>query len=440
MTDHKPAGDTPPHTHVQHASQRLASRDPQHGSPPSPEGAPSAGRKPTAGRGPSARRKPRVRIDSVAGILAVVPYLLGFHPSHSLVVIGIGPPQGQIKLAFRYDLPDPPDAVQAGDIAAHVVAVLKRQQIDQVIVVGYGPGTQVTPVAELLRVRIDRAQIRLRDLVRVEDSRYWSYFCEGADCCPAEGVPFDALAHPAAAALTTAGLPAYPDRAALSRSLAPFTGAAAESMRLATQRALRRGEQLVLAALRPRTGDASAPPAPAPSASAPGTTRRATSRRAAMEAAMRLFAEAGRRAARDAIAIYRAGGQITDDDQIAWLSVVLTDLRVRDDAWARMDPEHRDAHLRLWTDVVRRACPAYVPAPASLLAFTAWQSGDGALANIAIERALDADPAYSMALLLAEAIESGMPPSAARLPMTPDEVAASYEGAGPDRRPHAAPD
>lgn len=440
MTYHKPAGDTPPHTHVQHASQRLASRDPQHGSPPSPEGAPSAGRKPTAGRGPSARRKPRVRIDSVAGILAVVPYLLGFHPSHSLVVIGIGPPQGQIKLAFRYDLPDPPDAVQAGDIAAHVVAVLKRQQIDQVIVVGYGPGTQVTPVAELLRVRIDRAQIRLRDLVRVEDSRYWSYFCEGADCCPAEGVPFDALAHPAAAALTTAGLPAYPDRAALSRSLAPFTGAAAESMRLATQRALRRGEQLVLAALRPRTGDASAPPAPAPSASAPGTTRRATSRRAAMEAAMRLFAEAGRRAARDAIAIYRAGGQITDDDQIAWLSVVLTDLRVRDDAWARMDPEHRDAHLRLWTDVVRRACPAYVPAPASLLAFTAWQSGDGALANIAIERALDADPAYSMALLLAEAIESGMPPSAARLPMTPDEVAASYEGAGPDRRPHAAPD
>ena len=440
MTDHKPAGDTPPHTHVQHASQRLASRDPQHGSPPSPEGAPSAGRKPTAGRGPSARRKPRVRIDSVAGILAVVPYLLGFHPSNSLVVIGIGPPQGQIKLAFRYDLPDPPDAVQAGDIASHVVAVLKRQQIDQVIVVGYGPGTQVTPVAELLRVRIDRAQIRLRDLVRVEDSRYWSYFCEGADCCPAEGVPFDALAHPAAAALTTAGLPAYPDRAALSRSLAPFTGAAAESMRLATQRALRRGEQLVLAALRPRTGDASAPPAPAPSASAPGTTRRATSRRAAMEAAMRLFAEAGRRAARDAITIYRAGGQITDDDQIAWLSVVLTDLRVRDDAWARMDPEHRDAHLRLWTDVVRRACPAYVPAPASLLAFTAWQSGDGALANIAIERALDADPAYSMALLLAEAIESGMPPSAARLPMTPDEVAASYEGAGPDRRPHAAPD
>ena len=144
--------------------------------------------------------------------------------------------------------------------------MLKRQQIDQVIVIGYGPGTQVTPVAELLRARIDRAQIELRDLVRVEDSRYWSYLCDGTDCCPAEGVPFDAVAHPAAAALTTAGLPAYPDRAALSRSLAPLTGAAAESMKLATERAMRRGEQLVTAALLPATGDVTGPSAAGPAA------------------------------------------------------------------------------------------------------------------------------------------------------------------------------
>jgi hypothetical protein len=369
----------------------------------------------------------------VAGILAVVPYLLGFHPSSSLVMIGIGPPRGQIKLAFRYDLPDPPDPSQASDITAHAIAVLKRQQVEQVIVVGYGPGTLVTPVVELIRAGIDGTQITLRDVVRVQDSRYWSYLCGEADCCPAEGVPFDARAHPAAAALTTAGLPAYPDRAALSRSLAPLTGAAAESMKLATQRALRRGERLLAAALRPASREVSAPSAPTASPPAP-------SRQVTMDDAMRLVAKAGRRAVRDAIATYRAGGQITDDDQIAWLSVALTDVRVRDNAWARMDPEHRDAHLRLWTDVVRRACPAYVPAPASLLAFTAWQSGDGALANIAIERALDADPAYSMALLLAEAIESGLPPSAARLPMTPDEVEASYEAAGRDRKLRAAPD
>jgi len=61
-----------------------------------------------------------------------------------------------------------------------------------------------------------------------------------------------------------------------------------------------------------------------------------------------------------------------------------------------------------------------------LLAFTAWQSGEGALANIALDRALADIPGYSMALLLRDALAAGMPPSAARLPMTPEEVAASY--------------
>ena len=115
----------------------------------------------------------------------------------------------------------------------------------------------------------------------------------------------------------------------------------------------------------------------------------------------------------------------------AWLALVLTRVRIRDDAWARMDPAHRDAHRRLWTDVVRRAQPGYVAAPASLLAFTAWQGGDGALANIAIERALADTPGYSMALLLGDALNAGAPPSMATPPMTPDEVTASYADPAP---------
>jgi hypothetical protein len=111
------------------------------------------------------------------------------------------------------------------------------------------------------------------------------------------------------------------------------------------------------------------------------------------------------------------------------MMVALRDLRVRDDAWARMDPAHRDAHRRLWIDVTRRAQPGYVAAPAALLAFVAWQCGDGALANVALDRALADDPRYSMALLLRQVITAGAPPSLARLPMTPEEVAASYDDA-----------
>jgi hypothetical protein len=81
----------------------------------------------------------------------------------------------------------------------------------------------------------------------------------------------------------------------------------------------------------------------------------------------------------------------------------------------------------MWTDLTRLAQPGYVCAPAALLAFVAWQSGNGALANVALDRALEEDANYSMAVLLRQVIDSGAPPSLARLPMTPEDVAASYD-------------
>jgi hypothetical protein len=363
MTDNTPAGDKTPHTNSQ------------------PD-----------------REVPRIRVSSVAGFLAVIPHLLGFHPSRSMVVVGLDARRGRIVLAFRYDLPDPPDAARSRDIAEHAAAVLRKRRIRTAIAAGYGDGVLVTPVAEQLRAGLRGAGIAVRDLLRVQDGRYWSYVCTDPGCCPADGVPFDVSAHPAAAAMTAAGMPARPDRASLADSLAPLAGQAAESMRQATERAVLRAAELITSS-------------GAPSGNPGG---------------LWLAIEAGREAVRAAISIYRHGGRITDHDQLAWLTVTIADLRVRDDAWARMEPRHRADHQRLWTDVARHACEPYVPAPASLLAFTAWQSGDGALANVAIERALAADPEYSMAHLIGQALDAGLPPSAARLPMTPEEVEASY--------------
>ena len=340
------------------------------------------------------REVPRIRVSSVAGFLAVVPHLLGFHPSQSMVVVGLDARRGRIVLAFRYDLPDPPDLAISQDIADHATGVLSKRRVKTAIAAGYGAGTLVTPVAEQLKAGLRDAGITLRDLLRVEAGRYWSYLCQDPGCCPPDGVPFDGQTHPAAAALAAAGMAARPDRASLAGTLAPLAGKDAGSMSRATERARLRAEELT-ASCRPPGGQW-------------------------------LVVEAGREAVRAAIRIYRRGGRITDHDQLAWLTVTLVDLRVRDDAWARMDPRHREAHRRLWTDVVRHGCQPYVPAPASLLAFTAWQSGEGALANMAIERALAADPGYSMAHLLGQALDAGLPPSAARLPMTPEEVEASY--------------
>jgi hypothetical protein len=50
-------------------------------------------------------------------------------------------------------------------------------------------------------------------------------------------------------------------------------------------------------------------------------------------------------------------------------------------------------------------------APATLYAMTAFAEGDGARANIGIERALVARPDYRMAQLLDHGIWYGLPPS-----------------------------
>ena len=117
----------------------------------------------------------RVRLSSPADVLAAVPHLLGFHPARSLVVIGAGGPRGRIRLGFRYDLPDPPDAGAARRIADHAVAVLAGRRATTVIAVGYGRGSLVTPVIDAFAAAARRGGLAPRELLRAEDGRYWSY-------------------------------------------------------------------------------------------------------------------------------------------------------------------------------------------------------------------------------------------------------------------------
>ncbi len=342
----------------------------------------------------------RVRVGSPAALLAIVPHLLGFLPAASLVVIGTAPPRDRIKVTLRYDLPDPPDPGLAADIAAHAAGVIAAQHLTAGVAVGYGPEALAAPLVPVLRDAFHQAGAELREFLRVQDGRYWSYLCDNEACCPAAGVPFDPAAYPVPAALAGAGTPVLADRAAMAARVAPLRGKTEQSMRQATRRAERHVAQLL------------------------GKVRKS----GRIGAARHMIAAEGLAAVGRLISAYRQGDATATDYEVAWLTVALKDLRVRDDAWARMDPGHREAHRRLWTDVVQRAQPGHVAAPASLLGFVAWQCGDGALANVALDRALADDPGYSMALLLRQVISAGAPPSLARLPMSPEEVAASYAG------------
>jgi len=367
---------SPPSAPAGHPGNRLARRIPS--GPPAEPGHIGAG--------------------SAASLLAGIPYLLGFEPASSMVVIGTRPCTGQIMVMLRYDLPDPADPRDAAGLAAHATGILADQHARSASAAGYGPARLVTPVAGALRTAASRAGLEMRQILRVQDGRYWSCTAAGHDDL-AEGTPFGTARHLAAALLTGEGAQVLAGRDELAATLAALGGQAGESMDRATRRAEQHAARLIMQAA--------------------DSGRQGQGRRR--------LAGAGLDAIAQVIGRYRGSGRPVTSPEAAWLTVVLRDLRVRDDAWARMDPAHRAAHQRLWTDLTRRARPGYVPGPASLLAFTAWQSGNGALANVALDRALADDPQYSMAMLLRQVITSGAPPSLARLPMTPEEVAASYE-------------
>ena len=96
-----------------------------------------------------------------------------------------------------------------------------------------------------LRYAARKAGINLRDFLRVEDGRYWSYLCGDEACCPAAGTSFDPDSDSAAAAMAAAGIPVLADRAAVAARVAPLGGIAAVSMRQATRRAEKHASQLL---------------------------------------------------------------------------------------------------------------------------------------------------------------------------------------------------
>ena len=341
---------------------------------------------------------PSARLTTPRELLSLVPALLGFHPQASLVIIGVMPPHGTVRVSLRFPGYDPADPGTAALRARFAVALLASQQCPQAAAVGYGPDQHVAPFFTLLREQAARLGIELTQLLRAEDGRYWSCARTGPAPCPPGGSPYDDTPDPALAAFLPEGAPAVlPSREALAGLVAPCGADEAAPVARAIDAAGQRAARL--------TGRARQ--------SADPVTRRHP------------VANAGIRAVRAALRACRQGQAITST-QAGWLLVALGDSWVRDDALARLDPAHRRADLKLWTDLTRLAAPGYVAAPATLLAHAAWRAGNGALANVALDRALDDDPGYPLACALQRVLALGAPPAKAEPPMTPRQVAAFY--------------
>jgi hypothetical protein len=283
---------------------------------------------------------------SLRDLLAVVPYLLGFHPTDSVVALALR--RRQVVFQVRADL----DAEAVGQVAGLVA----RQQPTSAVVLGYGPGAAVTPVVLGVRDAVESGGVPVLDVLRVADGRYWSYLCPEPSCCPPEGTPYDVSESAVAAEAVVAGYVALPSREVLARRLEPVPS---PSMTEATRRALES----------PR---------------------------------------AGRAAVDDAVHRQRAGVRLTDGE-VARVSVALADPSVRRHAWESVGGD-LGTHVCLWSEIVRRCDPEFVVAPATLLAFAAWRAGEGAIASIALSRALAADPTDPVAAALAEVLAGGLAP------------------------------
>jgi hypothetical protein len=310
---------------------------------------------------PQVDPRTRIKVRRPDDLLAIVPYLIGFHPEEDLVVVFVK--SNRVKLTTRTDLP--PESA-ADELADWIDALAKREQVDALALVAYS----AAPLAanRLLTRLIDRlSDHRLTDVLYVGHGRWWSLTC-AAEYCPLAGTPYDLTTHPISAAAVFAGLGVRASRREIEDSVSGPPEA--ELPRL-----LDLAEDL-LAEFTPFD-----------------------SRAAAEELLVSVMDSA------------MADASDLDERSCLLLALLVIDIYVRDFAWARISRDNAQQHVRLWTNVVSRVPPALAAAPLCLLGMGAWVAGHGAMVNCCWERVSQVHPDYSMGKLLADISERGVPPS-----------------------------
>lgn len=328
---------------------------------------------------PSRSNPDVVRLRSPGQIAAVVPAMCGFVPCQSLVVMSLRGRSGRVGLTQRVDLPPPgQERALAGQLAARVRAdgaagAAVTVWTDEQPAAGVLP---CTALASAVERALRREGIAVPVQLLVGRGRWWSYDCAEA-CCPAEGTPLEESAAAADAVRVRAALQGravLPSRNALVASLAP------------PRPAVLLGRLTACAAARERRVAADG---------------RAAVGREGLRQWQRALARAP---APDA-----AGGP----EGAAQLVVSLADCVVRDAVLSfALDDDAGLLALLLQLAAVSPA-PFDVPV-CTLVAWTSHARGDGPLANVALDRALAADPSYPLARMGRVALDGQVAPGRIR--------------------------
>jgi hypothetical protein len=302
-------------------------------------------------------------------LLAFVPIAIGFPPATSVVLLSV---EGARPFHARIDMPD--DESDVDDVVDALLRPARLHGITKVVLVVYDDDTAIADeTAWSLHERFTAADIDVFEVLRVHDGHYFAVL-PGRRPEAYRGIPFEAGHHPFAAESVFDGRVTHSSREALAATLARDPIAA----------------EVVADLL------ADAHPMP-PAGIRPLVTRHAASR----------FP--------------------TPPDAVAVLALSLAQPELRDEAWRWLGRESARAYVEFWSDMVRRTPEELVPGPASVLAFTAWLAGEGALAWCAVDRARAVDPEHSLAGLVAEMLMSATSPELWEVLAQP--AAESAEGA-----------
>jgi len=331
-----------------------------------------------------------VRLSDLGEVAASIPQLLGFHPHESVVLVSLtGPRASRVGLTMRVDIPAPRHA-RAVSTALVEGALTDRPGGVLLAIFSENPDLVAATGEELphralvhdLVTGLAAHAVPVRDAILVREGHWWSYDCPRPCCAPGAGTPLPAELTELEVAAVATGVVVERDRAALGARIAPPDRPARDAMAVTCAQVAVECAEDILA----RGWDT--------------------------------VAEQSWTALLEALARFRPGaptsGAGLSDREVARLLWGLRDRAVRDRALELALGADAPAAEQLWTECTRRAPAPLDAAPATLLAVSTWVRGDGAMADVALTRALAGDPHYALARLLAQALTACLPPAELR--------------------------
>lgn len=328
-----------------------------------------------------------IRLSGPLALIGAVPILLGFHPARSLVLLCVHGVRQRVGPALRIDLPIPAEV----PAVASFLATQASRHATAVMLLCYSPdaddferGRAVLPHAALIHSCLDELRdtgVPVLDAVLVRAGTAWSYLHhtprDTGQRLPADDDP--GLAH-LRTAHVGAGRAVMADREGVARAIAGPSPARADASTAVILAGFGRWDSLVA-----------------------DLDHRGTVEAGCHLAHERLTA---------AIGAHLDGASDRETPEV-WADLIAT-LRVdlvRDAVLSWCLERIGETPVGMFVDIARWVGDDFAVPILSILALLAYRSGDGALANVALDRALGIDPEYRLAVLTQEFIAHGVHPT-----------------------------